>query len=321
MIDFDWDLHILEDSIEFADCIELLVAFADTDYGGRFTPTNFRDIIVKDILELEDEDAIDEKLEEQISTYSRYFDDAKQLIGKRATWLGDNYPFATVRNTVVFSPSSSRKYLSYLLLLMCSRHTSIPSLDAKLTIDFEYLCKEAMRSLFPDWADVFLFSQFSDDRRQMGLPAKDAVPKLAAKLNVKPINASTLPNTREEYGVDLVAISAFDDELEYPFFAFGQCTVAKDWWVKKGEARYDHALNGVITLRTNHSNFLLIPHFPRTSATEWREHRGRQVTDCILCDRYRICRLLEKSGVVEHNQLPNRLLEVFQLIEESIRIT
>ena len=319
MIDFDWKPNILKDQIELADCIELVVAFSASEYGGRFTRTNFRDVVVKDILDVEDDDDAIERIEERIDSYSRYYDDAKELIRRRALWLGDVYPFKLDGNTVFFSPSGPRKYLAYLLLLMCSCHQRIPGMEKKLPTDFEYLCKEAMRSLFPDWADVFLFSQYSEDRDQMGLPAREAVPSLAAKLNASLVDADNLPSTREEYGIDVIAISSFDDDLGYPFFAFAQCTVAKNWWPKRGEARYENGLDTVITLNTTHSNFLLIPHFPRISAGRWEVFGGRRrVGNCILCDRYRICRLLDRSRAVEEGQLPSRLTRIFRLIEASV---
>ena len=217
---------------------------------------------------------------------------------------------------VHFTPQTSEKnYLWYLFLLACSCHDRIPSLR-NAGVQFENLCKEAMRALFPDWAEVLLFSQNSEDRKELGWSAKKAIPALAKKLNaqVKPVE---LPDTQEEYGIDLIAICSFGDEVEYPFFAFAQCTVAKEWWDKRDEAQASRALSGVVPLDTDHTNFLLIPHFPRVNATEWRKPRQYPI-NCILCDRYRICRLLEKASPFTRQDIPCSMRDILQKIQKYL---
>lgn len=53
-----------------------------------------------------------------------------------------------------------------------------------------------------------------------------------------------------------------------------------EWWTKQREAKADQDLKGVMSL-TNHTNFLLIPHFPRINLTEWRADQLISI-DCIL---------------------------------------
>ena len=45
MIDFDWSEEIIRDAVDLTDCIELVVAFSDDDYYGRFTHADFIDIV------------------------------------------------------------------------------------------------------------------------------------------------------------------------------------------------------------------------------------------------------------------------------------
>ena len=315
MIDFVWSKDIIKDVVDLTDCIELVVAFSDDDYYGRFTQSDFQDIVHSEPLGDNDSDFLQG---EQTDDFYPQFEEAKELIKRRASWLGEIYPFRQENGEVLFAPQTSQKhYLWYLFLLACSCHNQIPSLQHNLRVQFENLCKEAMRALFPDWAEVFLFSQNSDDRKKLGWSAKKAIPALAKKLNTQVKPNVQLPNTQEEYGIDLIAICSFGDELEYPFFAFAQCTVAKEWWTKKHEARASHALSGVMRLNTNYTNFLLIPHFPRFNPTEWREPRQHTI-NCILCDRYRICQLLEKSNPFTQQDMPTGISEIVQEIQKYL---
>ena len=314
MIDFLWSQKIVEDVVDLADCIELVVALNKDDYDGRFTRAHFIQVVQSEIL-LEGED--DFLQGEKVDDFNRYFEGAMDLIKNRALWLRETYPFRQEQGEVKFAPQTSKKhYLSYLFLLACSCHNRIPSLRHALTVEFENLCKEAMRELFPACAEVFLFSQNSKDRKNLGWSATEAIPALAKKLNTQVLQNAKLPNTQREYGIDLIAIYPFGDKVEYPFFAFAQCTVAKEWWTKQREAKADQDLKGVMSL-TNHTNFLLTPHFPRINLTEWRADQLVSI-DCILCDRYRICRLLEKSKPLTCQDLPRGMYNIFQEIQKHL---
>ena len=257
---------------------------------------------------------------EQADVFYPQFEDAMDLIKRRALWLGEIYPFRQENGEVLFAPQTSKKhYLWYLFLLVCSCHNRISSLQHDLSVQFENLCKEAMRALFPDWAEVFLFSQNSDDRKKLGWSAKKAIPALAKKLNTQVKPNVQLPNTQEEYGIDLIAICSFGDELEYPFFRFPPNAQFQEESGGEKEKRplAHRALSGVVTLETSHTNFLLIPHFPRVNATEWRKPRQYPI-NCILCDRYRICRLLEKSNPFTQQNMPPGISEIVQEIQKHL---
>lgn len=316
MIDFPWSQEIIKDVVDLADCIELTVAL-DNSYDGRFTGADFRRAVQNETFSEDENNSLQG---EQVDDFYRRFEEAMELIKNRVLWLGEIYPFKQDDGEVQFAPQTSKKhYLSYLFLLACSCHNRIPVLQRKLRVEFENLCKEAMRALFPGWAEIFLFSQNSEDRKNLGWSAREAIPALAKKLNAQEYQEEIekLPATQLEFGIDLIAICSFDDELEYPFFAFAQCTVAKEWWTKKHEAQSRHALSGFVRLDTGHTNFLLIPHFPRIKLTEWREDRSRTI-NCILCDRYRICRLLEKSKPLICQALPCGMRKIFQEIQKHL---
>ena len=317
MLDMTWSSDTTKDKLILADAIELAVAFAKDDYYGRFTRADFQRLAASESLSDNEMlyitgDQADERIEQ--------FEQALALIRNRASWLGVAYPFSVSTNEVRFSPPTAiRKCLPYLFLLVCSNGNYVPSLKSALPAQFEILCKEAFRSLFPEWAEVLLFSQKSKDRRtHFGWAASDAVPKLAKKLNAELVNVDQLSNTQREFGIDLIAICPFDDQSPYPFFAFAQCTIEQEeWWGKRHEAIAQTELTGFVHLSAYHSNFLMIPHFPRYSLEGWSEDPGR-TGNCILCDRFRLCRLLEKSKFFDHNNPPTSIAAVFETLENSL---
>ncbi len=299
-----------------ADAIELPVAFAEDDCNGRFTRATFHHFVAMENLS---EDDTTNLTGDQVDEQNVQFEQALDLIKSRADWLGVAYPFSATTDEVTFTPQSAdREHLPYLFLLVCSNGNSVPTLKKALPAHFENLCKEAFKSLFPEWADILLFSKNSDDRKKLfGSAASKAVPKLAEMLNAGLVNAGQLGSTQREYGIDLMAICQFGDQSTYPFFAFAQCTIEQDWSPKRTEAIAENELTAFVTLNARHSNFLMIPHFPRYSLEEWSEDPSR-TGNCILCDRFRICRLLEMSSFFEPTSPPASVAAVFITLEGSL---
>ena len=315
MIDIPWDTSITRNPLILADAIELTVAFGD-DYVSPFTRANFQRLVSTENLSDDGEDYLSgDEIDELIGK----FEQAISLIRNRALWLGQMYPFSVDAGEVRFTPQAGlRRHLPYLFLLVCSNANYVPTLKREVPDRFEDLCKDALGSLFPDWAEVLSFSQKSEDRKTIfGWGADEAVPNLAAKLNTGLVNANRLPNTQREFGIDIIAICGFGDESAYPFFAFAQCTVAKEWWSKRHEAIADAALTGFVNLSARHSNFMMIPHFPRYKLDEWSEDPGR-TGNCILCDRFRICELLDKSNSFDYDSPPSSISEVFETLEQNL---
>ena len=316
MLDMTWSSAVTNDPLILADAVELAVAFSEEDCNGRFTRADFQHIVASESLDDDDRSYLNG---DQADERNEQFEEALALIRNRARWLGDSYPFSVQTDEVRYSPpAATSKCLPYLFLLVCSNGNYVPSLKHKLPALFENLCKEAFRSLFPEWAEILLFSQNSEDRRTVfGWAASDAVPKLAEKLNAEVVNASQLSNTQREFGIDLMAICPFGDQTAHPFFAFAQCTIQQEWWEKRHEASAGTALTGFVHLTARHSNFLMIPHFPRYNLEEWSEDPAR-TSNCILCDRFRICRLLEKSNFFQHNTPPASVTDIFRTLEGNL---
>ena len=319
MLDIPWDSQITTDPLLLADAVELTLAFDAENFDHRFTRADFQHILATENLNENEESYV---AGDQADERNEYFDQALERIAQRSIWLGENYPFRVEHDAARLEmPDDFKCCLPYLLMLVCSNGKSVPSLKSNLPVQFEDLCKEAMRSLFPSWADVLSFSQKSEDRKNIfGYSARDAVRTLAAKLHARLIAPDLIPDTQREFGIDIVAICPVPDEAPYPFFAFAQCTIREDWWTKRHEALANSSLTEFVNLTAQHSNFLMIPHFPRYSLADWSEDPSR-TGNCILCDRLRICDLLERSDAFKQGRLPASIVNVFNILEDQLNLT
>lgn len=285
-----------EHPVKIADYIELTLTM-DIDHPGyEFTASHFTDV-------MQESPSIDEYdsggvpgsflAGDAMDETRVHFDDAVALIERRRQWLGDLYPFSVENGAVQlqYEPAAD-KGMPYTFLLACSLHQALHPSQV-LTRQFEQVCKEGLRTLFNESAEVFLFSQFSQDRADLGRPAREAVQSLAEKLNTTVKNEERIPEQQNEFGIDIIAIDRLGDQVGYPFFAFAQCTVAQDWSRKKGEAKASNALIAYVDLEVQHSNLIFIPHFLRENADRWSAW-PHETVDCVIFDRLRICRMLER---------------------------
>ncbi len=300
MVKVSWTKEIIKDVVRLTDCIEMLVAFSQREYDCRFNVSDFNEIIGTEVLN-EDRDGYLQG--EEIDEFRSYFDQAVSMVRKRAIWFEDVYPFKVESNVVYWNGSRDIKeeHLLYLVLLACSVSHHIPSMSDSLRSAFEELSKIAMKGMFPIETQVLQFGPRSADRRNVfGGAANKAVPKLASKLNAQLINEDQLPTELRDFGIDIIAILGFGDSVPYTFFATAQCATGEKWWEKRNEARAANELAGFIHLNVSHTNILFVPHCPRVQFDAWNEDPAR-TGDCVLCDRYRICRLVRSNDMFDEN--------------------
>ena len=315
MLDLPWTAALSTESLSLADAIELFVAFDSESFGGRFTRANYLQWVSMEEFDSNDQDYMSG---DDVDKQNAQFDQAITLMRNRADWLKHLYPYEVGDNEVAISAGYLDKVtLPYLFLLLCSHGSAAPHLQHELPIYFEHICKEAFGELFPAWAEVVLFSKDSDDRKELfGSSASQALKVLAEKLNTSVKHGIELPTTQREFGIDLIAICSLDDGAPYPPFAFAQCTIQEKWWEKRHEARADNELTGFIDLNAGHLNFLMIPHFPRYSLTQWSVDGGRS-GNCIICDRMRICTLLNRSDSFRDGQSLSAIVKVLESLRDN----
>ena len=316
MVTINWTESKVSDPVTLADYIELTIALDGEHHSFEFIPDNFAEAIRDEPFSPEAADFLDW---DDADDAKKYYESAVSLIERRARWFGDLYPFTGEGNVVRFTPASDRgSWSPYIFLLACSHHDLIKRKGLHLDRDFEDVCKEAIAALFSESADVFSFSQYSDDRRQMGHSARVAVHRLAEKLNSKVIvEDENIPTSSNEFGIDIAVIDALGDTLARPFFTFAQCTVSGDpgqWQRKKDEAQSEiGGINEYIHIGMRHSNLFFVPHLPRIRADKWSVWSHR-ISNCVFCDRYRICKALQRlsdSNRTELVQATNQIIGKF----------
>ncbi len=318
MLDINWSSSVTKDATLLADAIELALAFGGDEYYGVFTQADFQHYVGIENLDDNDHSFLSGQAADERVTV---FEQALQLIEQRSRWLGTVYPYSAGTDEVQFTPHTElNRNLPYLFMLVCSNDEYMSDIDSILADDFEHLCKEAFRALFPNWAQVLLFSRNTDDRiQEFGFKASVAVPKLAAKLNARPKNEDSLPDTGREFGIDLLAVCSFGDINTYSYFAFAQCTIQREWWTKRHEAKASSGLNGFVDLNVSHTNFVMIPFIPRKSDGRWDLLPDR-TGDCIICDRVRICYMLNKTDFFERDHLPVEISDIFEKLQNQLSI-
>ena len=325
MLEINWS-EAVGDSVVLADYIEMAISLDTAHAGLEFTYAHFVKYLqeepsIGDSSELLDDHDIggirtDSAWEpfngepigflegDDIDGMQRHFDDAVSLIGRRRQWLGDLYPFTVQGEDVCLSSQPERStWTPYVFLLACSHHDLINRKSPRLETEFEKICKEAMKSLCHDGASVFLFSRGSADRQEIGSSARVAIPKLAKMLNANVLHECEIPDTPREFGIDIIAVDKMDDDLGRPFLMTAQCTVSKDpvRWVQKKSEPKSGGISYFIHYDVPYTTVLFIPHLPREQATKWSGNvPAFALSDTIVCDRYRICRLVQR-----HRAFPN----------------
>ena len=295
MLSITWNKVAADNPVKLADCIELTIALDDDCVSDVFGYDDFVDLIRDEPYELSDDGDNQDFLDgDEADEAKVLFESAVALVQQRHQWLGELYPFVGDGNEVRFCPGRDQTiWAPYIYLLACSNHTFVPYGQRKFTTGFEVVSKAAMSALFNEATDIFLFSQFSQDRAQIGLSASEAVIEICEKLHAQIVNQSKIPTDSDEFGIDLMAIDPVGDSLASPFAAFAQCTIGANWESKRHEAQPQNRLNAYVHLTAIYSNLLFIPHLPRVQSGEW-DVDLHETINCLLRDRLSICKMLER---------------------------
>lgn len=309
MLQINWNESI-EDPVILADYIEMTITLDDDHSGFEFTYAHFVDYL-QDVPSSVNYDGFLEG--DDMDEAQPYFENAVALIESRRQWLGDLYPFSVQGNDVRLSVHSERsEWTPYVFLLACSHHDLIPRRSPRLETEFEKICAEAMKSLCNEGAEVFLFSRNSADRARLGGPAHMAVKNLASMLNTITLHEGDIPTTQREFGIDIIAIDNVNDDLACPLLMTAQCTVSGDpeiWGKKKTEPRWDREIGYFIRYDAPHTIILFIPHFPRLHENEWSVP-PYHLNGCIVCDRYRICMLLQRHRKFSDDSVAHSVAQI-----------
>ena len=286
------DLFLEDEDVEGEELDEVTVdmAFGDADETAsplRVAPADADDERVAgvaaadDARELESADVI-QHLEYRIATF------------------GEAYPFRLRDDAVLelLEDLTPERQL-YLFLLIASNLKYVRSGQRKqeLTTFFEVLGVDVLRGYLGEHARVELFGTSSTaveaPRFSGSLWEKLQALGLELRGRVVPTSEHQVVNAGD-FGIDLVAWFAFDDDLEGRFVTIlGQCACGRSWPPKMREPTAE-ALVETITFTAPVVNVLLVPYCWRTAEGAWYSLRG--VPSGVLLDRQRIVQAIATAG-------------------------
>ncbi|OAI11418.1 MULTISPECIES: hypothetical protein [Methylomonas] len=290
----------------FADLAELVLA---TGYNGR------QNLHKNDLIAVIENgnispDEIDEeydadneaKLTGQTSAernirLEKQLEDVLAQLGYRANSLDSFYPFNFENaNLILISNSQlTERQRIYRFLLACSRLRSFDNksgLHQRWAKYFSLLSREAMRGLFPSYADVRIFDANSDDRRNYySTNLKHAIKKLGEDLAVNIIEDgwSQLSTSGDE-GIDLVATIPFDDGASATFAFLGQCGAQETGWPAKTLEAHPINLRHLFHWQFDIPCAMFTPVYYRSSDGRWAY--SKSANGVLLIDRERILKLI-----------------------------
>lgn len=215
-------------------------------------------------------------------------------IKRRASLLGDSYPFRTAGGGVAARPES-QDFVWCALLLMSAESPLRPNLDLAAAAEhLERITASALANLYGPETRSVRFAWPSEDGRPPDFP--DAIRWLAARMNVS-IGSAYRPPYRKDGGVDVVAWRPFPDGRSGFPVLLAQCTLEKDHAHKAGDIDL-RVWSGWLALDSDPSTALAIAEVVG-AGEEWNALAARTV----ILDRIRLCSLLDPT-VVDERLLP-----------------
>lgn len=146
----------------------------------------------------------------------------------------NSYPFIITNDMIKLKDNLTFEQKLYIILLCCANLTTFePSLQYKLTDEFEHITYCAIKKHLPN----FIVKKLGSNSDYAG----NTINKLKAlgkDINLDPINdqiEAISPRANKEKGVDLVAWYKFNDNLSNTIIFFIQCACGKDTQHKQHE--------------------------------------------------------------------------------------
>jgi len=219
----------------------------------------------------------------------------------------DEYPFQIQRNIIKLKNQLTSKQKLYLFLLLCSSINYFKMLNTELTMDFEILSYQSLKSFLPPKA---IIKAFGKDTDYVG-NAKSKITLLAQELGVdinsKKIDEIPVRNTQER-GLDIIGWIPFKDKIPNMLLLLCQCACGKDWSRKQYDTQrfkeYFHFDKTPI-----HAMF--VPYsIGKLSENKFHQH-DEILSDHIFFDRKRIIEQIENLDFFKN--LPS-----IHIVEKSI---
>lgn len=295
----------------FSDLAELLTVI---DYYGKgslhkndLAEVRQKNPVSSDELDEERENELDDERDDDEREIADSVRNEKREVQLENVWrqleyrestLGDAYPFCVVGDEILLKEHLNEKNRIYILLLACSRlrsFTNSTGAAQRWAKHFTLVCKEAMRALMPEHANVRIFDANSDDRRTYyGTNLKTALKVLGRDLGVLSFYQKEIDNcsTSGDAGFDLIATIEFPDGITSNYGILGQCGAQETGWPKKTLEAHALNLSAYFHMVFQHPSTMFTPVCYRQSNGEWVKNSATNAV--VLFDRIRIMHLLDK---------------------------
>ncbi len=220
-------------------------------------------------------------------------------LATRGESLGDLYPFeadgarSTLKLKALLTPAHK---LYFCLLLASNLHLFSANLRTKLTADFEHICLEAQKLLFPltlDGARVqtHLFGKNPSGAGLFTGTLAQKLENLGALIQARQVDTSFIsPSNSGDGGIDLVSVMNFDNDNAFGLpLILSQCACSYKDWKKK---QHDHDAGRYRQMRlfdVDYLRLVFIPFFYRDQKGQWFDIAEVQLS---VIDRLRLMKIL-----------------------------
>lgn len=230
-------------------------------------------------------------------------EDVFNLVTLRKKILGDIYPFSFVDEQLICAPSGfTDAHILYLFLLFAANLRYMTSIH-QLTSDFEVLCLDYMKALFPEMSFKIFGSSnsnnvVSQDYFFHKVKLKDRIIELSSFINTPTTDTvgQINDNNHGDEGLDIVGTRPMGDErYSIPVF-FGQCACSRDEWVNKQLSISKDKWNKWLkTWSTSIQGYMFIPQWDMNLQKEWVS--ALDIQDVVLVDRLRLLLALPSTSI------------------------
>lgn len=220
-------------------------------------------------------------------------------LATRSETLGELYPFEadSTRNTLKVKTALAPAHKLYLCLLLASNlRLFSPALRTKLTADFEHICLEAQKLLFPlaldgARAETHLFGKNPTGGGPFTGSLSEKLQTLGSLVQAKKVDTDFIrANNSGDSGIDLVSVMRFDNDNAFGLpLVLSQCACSYQDWKKK---QYDHSpkrYRHMGLFDVDYFRLIFIPFFYRDQKGQWFEIAEIHLS---VIDRLRLMKIL-----------------------------
>jgi hypothetical protein len=297
----------------YADFVELHALFLKEEVTIADISDKLQDVKDFNILETEQLDSEEEKLEEIASLEAerndiiaeRFYSIFEICKDRQSLYANDEYPFVVLDNQIRLKENLSDKQKMYILLLLCSNLNYFNTIKHELTVDFELLSYYTLTSYLPSKAIVKSFGKNSGYKGNAVSKIKTLAKEIGININENKISCIS-PQNVQERGCDLIAWIPFTDKIPNMLIVLSQCACGKNWDTKQSDTEF---FKGYFYFEKSPLHIMFIPCAISNMGEKFFQHD--RILDHIFFDRKRILEQFEEINFFAR-------LKSFPAIEKSI---